>query len=292
MSLGRLIRQRRRNLLMPRKFDSSIALASHHMTFDGIESEQRQWNLRASSILSSCVRQAVLCKQHERLVRTRLTPQIFMTFGIGTALHDWAQNTPALFGSQRRGLWKCLACKRLVFGPPPVRPCTCGASSEAFVYNEHAITEIDGHQIGGHPDILIMDSEHKLRIVEIKTISSRAFLPLIAPLADHRAQIQVYLWAAKTDPQMLTWGVDFEAGYVVYIAKEYVHNDFPVKMFKTKWDNAVQAQVLNRLKQFETGFTGKLPPKHKDCKRITSYKARQCPVRKECFYRVRRIRTK
>jgi len=284
MSIGRLVRLRRRRVLRRIRIDDAVGLAAHHIILDGDEREQREWNLRGSSILSSCVRRAVLCRIHERVTKDKLNPQLYATFLIGDAVHKLIQNTPSLFGSNRRGLWKCLACKRTRFGPPQTKRCFCGADPEAYVYEEYTITNIDGHEVGGHPDLFIIDSEQMLRIVELKTISLKQYNNLFAPHADHRAQLQTYLWAAKTDLTLRRWGVDSEAGYVVYVAKEYVFKDFPYKMYRHTWDDTIQSMITKRVEMYDTGLNGTLPAKHKECKSIKSYRARTCPVKRECFY--------
>ena len=112
---------------------------------------------RASSLYNSCMRMHVIaCNEKKKYYRTdSISPNMSMIFEMGNAVHYIIQNTPILFGSRRVGLWKCLACNKILYwGRPPTKPCQhCGASKEAVFYFEHMFKPEPPLYCGGHTDL-------------------------------------------------------------------------------------------------------------------------------------------
>jgi CRISPR/Cas system-associated exonuclease Cas4 (RecB family) len=216
-------------------------------------------------------------------------PQMRVTYGIGSALHFWCQNTDSIFGNNRIGWWKCLACGEVrYFGTPPVSQCSCGASEKASIYYEHGLS-IEKYYVGGHPDLFIfvlnVDGEKFLRVVEIKSISGKGFEELKHPLAAHETQVNVYMWFASED-KTLPLKVDPSIGYVLYISKRHVSKKLPFKLFPVKRNEKLIERVSKLLDDFKIGikeYPKYLPEKHPECKRnFSCYRANWCDVRAEC----------
>lgn len=245
---------------------------------------------RASSLYDACMRMHVLaCRSPKKIKKLDdQSPNQVLTFSIGSAVHFLMQNTPAIFGDRRIGLWECLACGNvLYFGKPPVDNCPkCGASKNAIFYREHAFNPKKPLYCGGHPDLFLASSAGKPRPLEAKTMEETAFGKLTAPLAAHDFQLQTYFILMESNP-FLSKKVDTRNGYLFYVGKKVARGSMPFKMFHVKRNKAVEESILGRLREFREGyekFPKKLPMLHNDCQKsnLSSWRSRNCPCLKLC----------
>jgi hypothetical protein len=238
---------------------------------------------RASSLYSACIRQLVLAKGQEDTERISLAERI--TFGIGDAVHHWAQNTPFLFGDNRVGWWRCMNCGKIrTFGRPPVKPCRhCGAPHTAAIYHEHSAVAPDPYQGTGHPDLFIRKSK-MLRLVELKTIAADGFTALTSPKIEHVWQLQFYMWACSQDSR-LPKQPDGRVGYICYLSKGHLRQSLPCKMFILERDDNIIKEIQAKLAAYQDAFSKDvLPECESECvrKEFACYRARDCGVMERC----------
>jgi len=210
-----------------------------------------------------------------------------LTFSIGDAIHFWAQNTPAIFGDKRRGWWKCLACGRTrYFGRPPKKPCKCGASEKATVYQEHEIVLKKPWMVTGHVDMFFEPVAKLFRGAELKTISGDQFPQLLSPYIQHVWQIQTYLMAVQHDEKMPI-RIDDQVGYVVYISKKQHSDLFPIKVFPVLRNNLIIQAISDKLATYKQGlreYPHRLPQPINECreKKFNCYRSKFCPTIVQC----------
>jgi len=243
---------------------------------------------RASSLYDACMRMHVLGTKSHATKQQWLSFKTRMLFGIGNAVHFYAQNTDWLFGDKRRGWWKCLSCRKILyFGAPPRARCPhCNAHHEAIAYYEHPVRLREPFMVTGHVDMFLERIE-RLRVVDFKTMAGPLFDKLKAPLVEHEWQVQTYMWGCSIDKR-LPVKIDPEVGYIAYISKGYHADSLPLKMFPVKKSAALRGRIKAKLLTFKTGFENypkDLPAPDKKCARsdFGSYQANQCPCKKECI---------
>jgi len=245
---------------------------------------------RASSLYDSCMRMHVIaCKEKKKYYRTEsISPNMSMIFEMGNAVHYLIQNTPVFFGSRRIGLWRCLACNKILYwGRPPTKKCPCcGASKEAIFYSEHMFNPAPPLYCGGHTDLWLHINGGKPRVLDVKTMKDDFFDSLKAPIAANEFQIQTYMLIAEHD-KFLKTRVDTKSGYLFYVGKKIRQGGMPYKMFHVRQTEASRKSVMKILNAFKSGYDNypnKLPDLLKDCagKAFMSWKAKQCPCLTEC----------
>jgi len=242
---------------------------------------------RASSIYDSCMRMHVLCTILKRKQKVYYSIKDIITFGIGNAVHYWAQNFPDLFGDERYGFWKCGSCEFIKdFGPLPKIKCPkCSANATAWVYHEYGGIVTNPYNFSFHIDMFKKVGD-VYRIGEIKTISRDKFYTLAAPLIAHEYQVLTYIMGCfylKTLPIKL----DLWNSYVYYISKEHTQETIPIKAFLVKTNKEVVKNIKDKLRQYKAGITNypsNIPPKSTDCesKGYKCWRAKKCPVMGEC----------
>jgi hypothetical protein len=241
---------------------------------------------RASSIYDACMRMHVLATLEKETVTERLGFADRVTFGIGNAIHHWAQNTSWLFPPHMRvGWWRCTACGHVRrFGSWKKTICPkCHAEWPAQIYKEHRVKTKAPYICTGHPDLFIR-KEKRVRVVEFKTIASSGYKELVSPKVEHEWQIQFYMWSCSED-EKLPAKVDPNVGYIIYVSKGALWKALPVKMFPVVRSERVLEQIQDKLKIYYDGVKSKTPPEPlEECVEVNfdRGKARQCPMKEQC----------
>ena len=253
------------------------------------KTEKKRYSLfpRASGLYKSCMRQGVLCYKKEFDFDLHLGIGMRLTFEIGNSFHYWVQNTPRILGNNRRGRWRCSACRYLtLFGPSPTYSCPrCKAAPDAFIYEEIQISMEHPYYLSGHPDMFVERPAGNFRIMEIKSINSKDFNYINNPLPEHVWQVHSYMLACIHDSMNISVTVDKDICYITYISKAYERNNFPVKTFIVKRDLHIMAMIKDKLAQFKTGIEdGILPLPIPGCLRsnFENAVAKSCPVISAC----------
>jgi hypothetical protein len=266
-----------------------VALASEHLELGWEVEEQRIGYPRASSLYGACIRQHVLGTIHNKTKKEWEAARDRLLYGIGIAVQEWIQNRHDVLGDRRRGWWKCLACRRILyFGGPPKRRCQyCGAHPEAIAYHEHFMKLKAPWLVTGHPDMFLEKDPAVFRLLEIKTIKDDEFDKLKAPLIQHDWQIQTYMWGCELD-EHLPVKTDSSIGYVMYVSKRYQTKELPYKMFTVQRSEALVQRIKEKVSMYTDGvrdFPENVPPPHDGCIRggMDNYQAKSCPCRVECI---------
>lgn len=241
---------------------------------------------RASSIYDSCMRMHVICTILKKKQKQYLKLNDTITFGIGNAVHYWCQNDSSLFGDERYGLWKCLACGTISsFGKKPTAKCSCGANPKVFEYYEFGDVIKEPYMFSFHVD-MFKKCDDFYRIHEFKTISVDAFNKLAAPLIQHEYQVITYMLGCYHSKKLQV-KIDPLVGYITYIAKGSIGNGLPIKMFVVKNNKNILKKIQDKLNQYKNGiidYPKNIPPLSCDCaaKNFDCWKAKTCPVVGEC----------
>ena len=290
----RVVRMRRKAGLIPASTqlyvpEDGAALAAEHLQLKVDVDEQRIGFPRASSLHSACMRMHVIGSHLNLTKKNFESVKEKLLFGIGVAVQEWIQNRPDVLGDRRRGWWRCLACRHvLYFGGPPKTKCPkCGAYPEAIVYHEHAMRCPGGRKVTGHPDMFLEKIEGVFRIIEIKTIKDSEFDKLQAPLVQHDWQIQTYMWGSEFD-EKLPVKTDPEIGYVLYVSKRYRTQELPYKMFTVRRNDALVLRIKQKVSAYEEGvehYPDRLPEPQEACIRggMDNYAVKSCPCKTVCL---------
>jgi hypothetical protein len=279
----------------PQDSMTAATLAAEHIEL-GLDIEEKiiTWP-RASSLFKNCMRMHVIGDALGKKMKDYNSLKERMMYFIGNAVHYQLQNFPEILGERRRGWWKCLACRKvLYFGGPPKTKCPhCGAYPEAIVYHEHAIRGVkddtdDPFLVTGHTDMFLPKKKSDLlRVTEFKTIGSEDFDKLQSPLIENEWQAQTYMWSCSLDPK-LPVKIDQEVGYILYVCKRHRVKDLPIKMFKVHRNEEMIKRIKEKLDQFRVGranYPNQLPPPDDRCLRggMQSYMTKSCVVKEECI---------
>lgn len=268
-------------------------VASIHLNLGRSESDVLVDTPRASSLYASCMRMHCLAKVAGLVAREKLDIGTKITFGIGKAVHRWIQNSSEVFGDNKVGWWKCLACgETLSFSIRPSGECPkCNARNDAFEYEEHYVTTREPYMCGGHPDLFIScNNNPKIRVVEIKTKASDAFKKLVYPDIEHQWQLQYYMWACSSDGS-IPMEVDPLVGYVLYVSKGALWNKLPLKMFPVKKDLNIIQHIKQKLRLYHECVNGEsgYPPVRAKCemKLKNEQPIYSCPIHIHCGWAYR-----
>lgn len=221
---------------------------------------------RVSSLVRMCPRQEVIRHRLKHEAVERIDHKLQRTFDIGSAVHWWLQNK--WFGPWGTlvGIWKCSSCAKTFKGVMPMKCCT---DQRDFVYEEFSL-EDKNYGITGHIDGVLATPD--LKALEIKTCNSMQYQMITSKRKDameaHKDQLQLYMYLTG-----------IKSGIVLYFEKD----QSMIFDFRYEYDQPRVDRILNTLQNTREAMrTGVLPPRElcpsKDCAR-----AKQCPVRAECF---------
>ena len=243
---------------------------------------------RASSIYKDCMRQLVLLNLKGIEEKEYVGFSQNVVFNIGNSVHYWAQNTKALVSDDlKSGFWRCRACGyTTVFTKVVKINCpVCGAQHKAFEYQEYSLKITSPVFVTGHPDMFVEKPVSNFRVMEFKTINSKDFDDLKAPLIEHQWQLQTYMWGIGKDKLAKEIQFDPKYGYIMYISKIFKRNSSPVKTFVVKKDKTVLNEIMKKLTAFKKGLSTKIPPAPLDqCidSNFCAYTAKNCAVLEYC----------
>lgn len=234
-------------------------------------------------------------KPDDRFIGTSLR----MTFDTGELLAK--QVTDVYLRKFAVGNWECVMCET-IFEFCKL-PSECGCGSNKFEYKEvNFISQTYG--FSSSLDIIVDTGEPKLRTVELKTMKADQFKTLIAPLAEHKLRTNLYMTAIKDSLHPQRKQINTEEASILYIMKGYGIKDpwisdmgikddkfSPFKEYTIKRDEGPTQYYLDKgaeLKIYRDEFekTGKVkshPPRIEACDSIDCGRARDCPVKKQCY---------
>ena len=263
--------------------------------FDVTYSETARYNpwLRMSGLMDACIREYILGHSLNRTGIRRIDANLAVIFDLGTGLHRTMQNSPRYLGGRLVGRWECFSCGHITaVGVKPDKCDKCNGRSAAMRYRE---VELRIRGCRAHPDgFVLLDDAGLIRVVEIKSMSSKEFVTLKhSPLAAHAYQLNGYMAMANILEQKnkMPITVDTGSGYVVYVSKEHpgarVH---PLKVFRVIREPVYQQDAIEKINMYNACYDPmqklitELPAPIRDCAghNFLNFRAKRCPVGKEC----------
>jgi len=243
---------------------------------------------RASEIYSDCMRKRVLGKIYHLEETRNIGIGGNITFGLGTAVHNYLQDSNWIFGPEKRGFWECMACGRISpFGPFPNGKCSCDSRKTAYRYKEFGARIKEPVEFTLHIDMFI-EQGSQLNLYEFKTMSGKDFNTLESPLASHVYQVHCYMYACTKFRKRIFKNLDYKHAYILYISKKHVVKGIPLKLFCVNIDDKITAAIVEKLMLYKKGissFPDNLPNCVKRCNapQYNTYSAKICPAMQKCF---------
>ena len=290
----RVVKRRKR-----KEFTSSLDSLSDPVQlavamFDVAYSRVAKYNpwLRMSGMMNCCVREYVLGHSVNRTGKHNIDTNMAVIFDIGSGLHRTMQNSARYLGGRLVGRWECFSCGHVTaVGIKPNQCDKCKGRAAAMRYREVQL-RIRGCR--GHPDGFIQLEQALLRLIEIKSISSKEFVRLRSgPIAEHAYQLNGYMAMANILEQKnkMPITIDTGSGYVVYVSKEHPGaRTYPLKVYRVEREPAYQQDALKKINLYNSCYdpiqklVKELPPPVEECVRgnFLNFRAKRCPVGKEC----------
>jgi len=266
-----------------------------------------------------CPREWLLCERNRSLyARRKVNASTQMRFDVGKALHSMIQeklgNAGVLFGT-----WKCLRrcyeyeCTTFGFKPSKECPVAKRRGTTALWKFDEVVVKDDELQIEGSTDGIVVIKGCKY-VFEFKTIYDDGFATLMEPLAEHKEQALWYLDILERHNRELETALMkmSEEGLDVERQLEVVRMPYSgvINLYMNKNDQAMREfLVRGRMPQSREFLIrpdsndrqkieekkevlretlrhkerGTLPPRHEKCSDKTSYRARMCLAKAECF---------
>jgi hypothetical protein len=210
-----------------------------------------------------------------------------ITFAIGDAIHDFVKQK--FIDAHPDKVWAIWSCpcnvtrtEPMLFSERPTRVCPeCG-----LPVNKHNEPVLKHHRLPytGALDLVIwLDEYQAFFIIEIKSISGKAFAELKRPQPDHKVQVSLY------------WDIMHGLGYplvrqtgILYVNKEYSFKKVYEPFYQTQPQNDLIAPYKADAEAYLIYEKGGALPAKKMCPSVDSPNAKECPVRMECFARHKR----
>lgn len=231
---------------------------------------------RASEIDGACAREWVLGMTLNTEAQSVIWHGLRVVMNIGSAIHNYYQNSTALF-KERIGGWICNGCRQSYpFGyRPDIKHCKyCGASAKAIVYKEHTTRIADPFYGVCKYDMFISPTPGLLRIIELKGVADDK----VVIRGRDMLQLSAMLLLSKYDKE-LPASVDHKMGYLVYVSKK-MSRKAPVKMHKVVLTDTVETALMDFYMAVKNGVDeGVLPPVSPFC---TPSRKAKCPVGMYC----------
>jgi CRISPR/Cas system-associated exonuclease Cas4 (RecB family) len=234
-----------------------------------IDNNDRSYDYFHPSEFHECIRK-IGYKYYKVPSKSDITPDLQKIFDNGHYFHD--RYTEYLTGmGVLQGVWECANPNcGTEFGRDELRgiekpevPCDeCGC--EKYIYNEVTVANKE-YWLKGHVDGIFKMSG-KLFVIDYKSMNSRMFSKLAAPLDKHVLQISIYLYL-----------LDIDSGFLLYENKDTQRN----KIYEINRNKNFEEKILSRAEKLIAILeAGKIPsrPFDKD-----SSQCKKCQFKKVCW---------
>lgn len=245
---------------------------------------------------SELTREEEFCPRMVRLmdvlsVRRRpvyVPPELRATYDDGRDKQDRLTNV--WLRDVARGVWRCGACgAESAFGrAPDGGRCSFGDHPIACAWRYREPVAVDRENgIRGGIDLVLDTGEAMLRPVEVKIMTQSQFKTLRAPLWEHRLRTNLYLRLIAASDFLRTVVSSAEAT-VIYLCRGYgTQQDdgevSPFKEFAVRRDDGETDELVARAQLVRVSREAGTVPDERVCSTSVCSRARQCPVRKQCF---------
>lgn len=245
----------------------SSALGAHEPARDGRF-------IHVSELADFCPRERALAWQYGIQRRSYVPGWLRVIYDHGKAVENWWRNEYLGPMGLLVGYWKCLGCKRTIFGRMPKRCETC--SPGKFEYREPVWVD-EALLVQGSVDGLLVNLD-ELRVLQLKTLNPPDFDKLVRPLGTHVFNESWYLFlGAQQRAKGLP--VNTRISNIVYVPKqakralefEIEHNEGPIEF------------VRERLADWRRYLDTKEMPPNRLCQSIGDPRARECCATRQCF---------
>lgn len=244
---------------------------------------------------------ALLTKLNRSRPHTFLATAQRMTFGMGVKGADLFME---LLPPERVwGHWKCRACgHEHYYTTTPAQCSKCAGKRGALRYKEVLVRDPETGIVGSVDCFVDILGNGVFTGVEIKTEGNESFKKRSKPTFDHEWRTCGYLWLMNKDQKLPKLIVNTEEMRIVYITKEgwdaaphikeWGLGDWaksPVKEYKVARNDDMVAGQLEKAKTYRVwrnafDYGKVLPlPERMACSSYSCARAKECPVRKECW---------
>lgn len=235
-----------------------------------------------------CVREVALAKlTGVKKKAATIDAALAVTFDLGHVVSDLVREK--WLGSYSWGNWVCQRCGKVetLQSKPPEKHehvnCT-----HLWKYVEVMFS----HPLGWTGSIDVFARlDHKLTVVEIKTMNPDDFEALVAPLAEHRLRTALYLRLIADADHPYKDLIHLDRARVLYVSRafgkknpDYDNKILPFKEYELERDDAATDPFLAdaaRVKLFLE--KGVVPPRIKACEYSFSPRAKSCGCMAPCF---------
>ena len=187
------------------------------------------------------------------------------------------------------GNWKCRTCGNTrAWCKKPHITCEHRRVSCLWEYEEVRFRH-EPTGATGSIDAIIDVGKNKLRVVEIKIMSTSLFKPLVAPLAEHKLRTALYLRLIHQSTHAHKLDINTDEASILYVLRGYGFKDengdiSPMKEYIVKRDDALVDRELAKAHAltWARGQDEVVYPVGV-CSHVMADRAGSCPVAQECF---------
>jgi len=234
-------------------------------------------NFWPSRMYELCPRKEVLRSLNNIQETETISHNLQMTFDVGNAFHQWAQDNWFGKWGWLKGHWHCLACGKSYHNC--LRPKTChdGCKAESeFRYQEMKFHGPEGYPISAKPDgIIVSPYDGAEWLLELKTSNGQAFRYITNQrrnaLESHKYQTNIYMWLAQ-----------IPRGIIVYFDKD----ESLITQYVQRFDKILIEDVRSKIQSVKNGLDTKILPPRTACDTSKCKKAKECSVSSLCFAEV------
>ncbi len=254
--------------------------------------------MRASSVGSVCTKREALRVKHRAAILDTERVSDRYAMSVGSAYHRMMQHDvlPSVLGQRMVGWWRGDGAAIMSYGPDAGRPILAPRPAHGRWAYEEVFAFDSEYGIGGHPDMVVdwrgsgvADVPDAEEVLEFKTVGGptagmaahrfeAVSPPYGKPMQAHFLQIQVYMWL-----------LGLSHGRLVYLRPGVNQSaDSIVEWAVPRHELTIQG-IKDNLKSFWASMdrvrtTGEVP--HSGlCGDYYDQKAKDCPLRYECFSR-------
>lgn len=250
----------------------------------------RSYSTIHASMLTSptafCPREVVLSKLLGRKPKDEYVGfAMQVAFDNGQALHELLRET--WLASIAVGTWVCLGCKTEVpFSKKPKGPCGV-CDRNLWRYKEETFrSQTTGAT--GSLDVLLDLGMGKHTMVEVKSMDKDQFNELKAPLAEHRARTNVYMFLVKDSGRPEAERINTDVAKILYISKGFGQKNedgyvSPFKEYDVYYQEATAMPYINKAKAVHIYRTEGGPIPGQICATAFTTRAKSCCCPVECF---------
>lgn len=240
----------------------------------GYEPERDGHLIHVSELSDFCPRERALCHQYNIERRSYVPGWLRMIFDHGRAVEQLYRNEYLGPAGLLVGYWKCLGCRRVVFGKMPPRCQACQPGK--FVYVEPVWVD-DELLVRGSVDGLLVNRD-ELRVLQLKSLNPSDFDKLVRPLGDHAFNESWYLYLARTQ-RARGLPINLRVSNIIYVPKQAKK---PLE-FEIEYQSGPIDFVRERLADWKAYVTTKTMPPNRLCESVGSPQAKTCPAVRRCF---------